>query len=521
MAVDPSSVPPSVDHLPAISRRRVFALGGGALAGVLVGAGTPGVAAHAAPSSGPGLAKAFEKAAAEHGVPRDLLVAIGYAETRLDNHGGSPSQADGFGIMHLVSNPAHRTLEVASRLTGTSPAVLRAEDAANIDGAAAVLRAYADDVRLAGISRRDLAAWYPVVARYSGAADPFVARMYADGVYDALAGGAEADGVTLDAKPVQPDRAGYTTSADDGDVSILSADYPPALWVPAHSSNYTVANRPSSNPINYVIVHVTQGSYAGTISWFQNPASNVSAHYVIRSSDGQVTQMLRNKDIGWHAGNWTYNQQSIGLEHEGFVDNPAWFTDAMYRSSAALTAHVCNVYGIPKTRSRIIGHNEVPGATHTDPGPHWNWSTYMSYVTGGGDPTWQTTIDNSSANFTASGNWGTSTWSSQRYGADYRFTTPEPVSDAAWYRANLPSSGTYRVEAWYPSNSGYNDRAPYVVVTTSGNQSVHVNQRSGGGAWRSIGTFSMAAGERNVVGVSRWTNGTGYVIADAVRISRL
>ncbi|SCL22921.1 SH3 domain-containing protein [Micromonospora pallida] len=163
---------------------------------------------------------------------------------------------------------------------------------------------------------------------------------------------------------------------------ILSTDYGPAAWVPASPSNYTVASRPTSQRITHVVIHVTQGSYAGSISWFQNPASQVSAHYTFRSSDGAVTQSVREKDIAWHAGNWTYNTQSIGIEHEGWVDNPAWFTDAMYRASAALTRNLANKYGIPKTRSNIIAHKEVPGATHTDPGPHWNWTYYMQLVNG-------------------------------------------------------------------------------------------------------------------------------------------
>ncbi|SNT60725.1 hypothetical protein SAMN05216276_10799 [Streptosporangium subroseum] len=49
---------------------------------------------------------------------------------------------------------------------------------------------------------------------------------------------------------------------------------------------------------------------------------------------------------------------------------------------------------------------------------------------------------------------------------------------------------------------------------------MYVDQRSGGGGWRSLGTFSLNAGDYNVVGVSRWTSGVGYVVADAVRITR-
>ncbi|MFD0469214.1 hypothetical protein ACFQ0B_13535 [Nonomuraea thailandensis] len=136
-------------------------------------------------------------------------------------------------------------------------------------------------------------------------------------------------------------------------------------------------------------------------------------------------------------------------------------------------------------------------------------------------PSWTTTVDNAtSGQFTASANWGTSTYSSQRHGADYRFADPVAASDPAWYSATIPSAGTYTVEVWYPADPGYNSSAPYIVATSGGNQTVFVDQRSGGGAWRSIGTFSLNAGTYNVVGVSRWTSGTGYVIADAVRISR-
>ena len=161
-----------------------------------------------------------------------------------------------------------------------------------------------------------------------------------------------------------------------------AAEYPETEWIPASDANFQAADRPSEHPIDFVIVHVTQGNYAGTIAHFQDPSAQVSAHYVIRSEDGHIAQMVQEKDIGWHAGNKDYNTRSIGIEHEGFIDDAAWFTDAMYEQSAALTAAICDRYDIPKDREHIIGHNEVPGADHTDPGPNWDWDRYMSLVTG-------------------------------------------------------------------------------------------------------------------------------------------
>ncbi|MCC5581963.1 N-acetylmuramoyl-L-alanine amidase [Microtetraspora sp. AC03309] len=468
------------------------------------------------------LPAAFARAAAAHDVPRDLLVAIAYAETHLDAHEGKPSANGGYGVMHLVSNPSTHVLEKAAELTGLPVEKLRADTEANIMGGAAVLRAHADELGLDEAARKDVGRWYQAVAAYGNASSPEVARLYADAAYEQLGLGIDARGVTVKPQEVTADRGDYAKARDlSAQVGVLSADYSPAAWVPASSSNYTASSRPSSYAIDRVVIHVTQGSYAGSISWFQNASAQVSAHYVVKSSNGEITQMVREKDVAWHAGNWTYNTRSIGIEHEGYISDASWFTDAMYRASAALTRAICDKYGIPKDRAHIIGHNEVPGATHTDPGSYWNWNTYMNYVTGGGTPSWSATIDNASAQFTASSNWGTSSYSSQRYGADYRFVDPVAASDPAWYQASIPSAGTYRVEVWYPSDPGYNSSAPYIVATSSGNQTVFVDQRSGGGTWHSLGTFSLNAGTFNAVGVSRWTSGTGYVIADAVRISRV
>ncbi|MFE3636515.1 N-acetylmuramoyl-L-alanine amidase [Streptomyces cellostaticus] len=157
-------------------------------------------------------------------------------------------------------------------------------------------------------------------------------------------------------------------------------DYPSAEWQPAISTNYTASNRPGSYSVDRVIIHVTQETYSDTLSIFRNPDKKVSAHYVVRSADGHVAQCVREADIAWHAGNWDYNTRSVGIEHEGWVDQPAYFTNALYEQSAKLTAAICSHYGIPRDRQHIIGHYEVPGSTHSDPGPLWDWVRYIRLV---------------------------------------------------------------------------------------------------------------------------------------------
>ncbi|MFJ6836694.1 N-acetylmuramoyl-L-alanine amidase [Streptomyces sp. NPDC091209] len=158
-----------------------------------------------------------------------------------------------------------------------------------------------------------------------------------------------------------------------------AVDFRGARWVAASAANWRRADRPDDYPIDRVVVHVTQGSFAGAVQAFQDPGHGAAAHYIV-GKDGHVTQMIRELDVAFHAGNRAYNERSVGIEHEGFVDRAASFTDAMYEASARLTAGICGRYGIPVDREHIIGHVEVPGTDHTDPGRYWDWNRYIRLV---------------------------------------------------------------------------------------------------------------------------------------------
>ncbi|MEU5098770.1 N-acetylmuramoyl-L-alanine amidase [Streptomyces sp. NPDC020996] len=158
-----------------------------------------------------------------------------------------------------------------------------------------------------------------------------------------------------------------------------AVDFRGARWVAASPANFRWADRPDDYRIDRVVIHVTQGSYGSAVKVFQDPGHQAAAHYIVRR-DGRITQMIRELDVAFHAGNRAYNERSVGIEHEGFVADASSFTDAMYAASARLTAGICGRYGIPADREHVIGHVEVPGTDHTDPGPHWDWDRYMRLV---------------------------------------------------------------------------------------------------------------------------------------------
>ncbi|MER6528757.1 peptidoglycan recognition family protein [Streptomyces sp. NPDC001508] len=158
-----------------------------------------------------------------------------------------------------------------------------------------------------------------------------------------------------------------------------AVDFRGARWVAASTANYRRADRPADYRIDRVVVHVTQGGYRSAVRVFQDPGHGAASHSIVRE-DGRITQLVRELDVAFHAGNREYNERSVGIEHEGFVERASSFTDEMYAGSARLTAAICARYGIPVDRRHIIGHVEVPGTDHTDPGRYWDWDRYLRLV---------------------------------------------------------------------------------------------------------------------------------------------
>jgi len=174
----------------------------------------------------------------------------------------------------------------------------------------------------------------------------------------------------------------------------------------------------------FLVIHYTAGSTAaGCISWFQNPASKVSAHLVI-ARDGSITQMVPFNRLAQHAGpsQWGslngLNRHSIGIE----LDNAGQLTrsggqwvspisrrsypdaevtvanhrndppgtapcgwhayteaqlDATHEASLALANHYALI--------DILGHDDIAPTRKRDPGPDFPMASMRARVLGRGD----------------------------------------------------------------------------------------------------------------------------------------
>lgn len=365
--------------------------------------------AHAASNS---LAAAFANASQTYGVPQSVLMSISYAETHWNASLAttqSDEVADGttatgesvYGPMALYLDPdGSGTVAQAAADLGVSASQVESNPATNILGAAAVL---ADDSKATNNGNKptssDVKDWYGAVAKYVGVQYYQPAKEFADQVFGTVQHGASGkasngESLSIQAQSVQPN----TSQIDVLNLSHLNnspSDYPGGYWTPAGGKHYSADNRPKKDLfIQYIVIHDTEEDYPGTIRSFTNPGGCCSAHYVVDGAAADagvypsVTQMVHNKDIAYHAGNWPFNQHSIGIEDVGFADNgDGYYTQSMYDANAKLVAYLAAVYNIPINRSHILEHGTVPapfqGLTHYmhwDPGTFWDWPYWESQV---------------------------------------------------------------------------------------------------------------------------------------------
>ncbi len=229
------------------------------------------------------------------------------------------------------------------------------------------------------------------------------------------------------------DLPGLTAAEKASIKAILGlTEAPPAEEVPSVTwvgPTGNCASGRSGHQIEMIVVHFTaSGSGTGVVSWFKNPQSRVSAHYVL-DHDGKILQLVKDGDTAWHAGlpgdlarndairpnpraigieivNWGplekrdgkyYNW--TGNEHLGEVVEAGgkyWepYTEAQCESLIELVSYLCKRYSVP-TRypslgpsayheraqhlanfKGVLGHSAI-NRGKSDPGPLFDWDRLM------------------------------------------------------------------------------------------------------------------------------------------------
>ena len=150
-----------------------------------------------------------------------------------------------------------------------------------------------------------------------------------------------------------------TASADHqyNDVPA-AADY----YNPIPSCNYTSEDRHTWD-IDWVVLHLTNGTAGGTESWLNNCDANVSYHAMVSNysgtsyDPGDVVQFVGLSDRAWHAR--CSNHNSIGLSIEWHPDygGVSW---SAYDAAAEYVDEMIRALGIP---DNVISNDSFDGQT--------------------------------------------------------------------------------------------------------------------------------------------------------------
>lgn len=140
---------------------------------------------------------------------------------------------------------------------------------------------------------------------------------------------------------------------------------------PVAAGNWRKGRRlPAGMTVDVVVEHVTEGTAASARSWFNDPASDASTHYMVTRA-GDVEQFVDEDDTAFGNGKivrptaaivlerpgMNPNAYSISIEHEGTGRDE--LAPEQREATIELQADIARRRGIPINRRHFLRHNEI------------------------------------------------------------------------------------------------------------------------------------------------------------------
>lgn len=123
--------------------------------------------------------------------------------------------------------------------------------------------------------------------------------------------------------------------------------------------------------VDLLVLHDMEGSYAGSIAYFETKESQVSAHFCLNDDGTECTQMVHLADKAWAV--CVYNSRSVSLEMAGYAKQG--YRPALLSAAAEIIAYLAAHLQIPIRHARggvgpgICSHWDLgaAGGGHSDP----------------------------------------------------------------------------------------------------------------------------------------------------------
>lgn len=178
----------------------------------------------------------------------------------------------------------------------------------------------------------------------------------------------------------------------------MPIEQPAITWKGAHAANYQAGR--GGYALEFLVLHIMEGSLDGCAAWFNDPAARASTHYGV-GKDGRIFQFVNLADMPFAHGsveleqtnapavlraNWGVNPNvlGIGVEHEGFSGDA--MTAAQFEASTRLAAWLFATVLLPGgasnvaiDRAHVLRHGEISPRTRPRC-PSYPEETFSRYV---------------------------------------------------------------------------------------------------------------------------------------------
>lgn len=141
--------------------------------------------------------------------------------------------------------------------------------------------------------------------------------------------------------------------------------------------------RPSGVKASKIVLHTTQGTDEGDLSYMTNPddKANVSYHYLVQR-DGDIWQLVEDNRKAWHAGVSVWegrknvNNFSIGV---GFSNKKGeMLTEEQYKAGGELVAHLMKTHKL--AFDDVLTHENVSYPRKDDPWWTFEFGRFYGWV---------------------------------------------------------------------------------------------------------------------------------------------
>lgn len=336
--------------------------------------------------------------------------------------------------------------------------------------------------------------------------------------------------------------------------SVSHVSSPHAIWISAenklfmyfHGENDKTRYASTTNGLNFnyegVAVKasdfssISESSYARVFKYTIPTKNNVYIMLLMGNNAG-----TRKIYLAWSndARNWTtqatpFISPSANPDEGGQLSSPFYFpwqgkhyviyhagTGNQYVAEVGANfdqeIHKGIFYDDPEKRAASPYPITENGVTYLfyERGPRLNAEIALATTSSGGE----IVIDNdSSCCVTIYGDWTPSTGAAGYLGNNYLHDGAVGDTEAVKYAPSLSVTASYTVYARWTSNPNRSSNVQYRVKHQGSSSYVYKDQRSNGGTWQSLGTYTFNANQPDVNWVAVKSEGSnGYVVADAIK----